>query len=541
LKPARVLVPPLALLAALLAGCGRRETPVEQGNREQVLHRGVGYEVTGLDPALETGIAEQAIDSELFEGLVAEDPRDLHPVPGVASSWEQAPDGLSYTFHLRPQARWSNGDPVTAGDFIAAWRRVLTPSLGASYATELYVLQGAEAFNKGLTRDFTQVGVSAPDARTLRVALEHPCPSFLSLLSLMPWLPVNLASIEAKGPAYSRGTPWTRPGNLVGNGPFVLTEWKADSVIVARKSPTYWDAGSVRLREIHFYPIDSLDAEERAFRAGQLHITDAIPVSRIEESRRDLPQCLRVDPYLGTYFYRLNVRRPFLSDARVRRALSLAVDRQAIVSRITRGGQAPAASFTPGGLGGYEAPVLARTDFEAARRLLAEAGHPRGEGLPPLELLFNNSESHRLIAEAVQETWRRELGIVVRLSNQEEKTALAARRAGDYDILKSDWIADYPDPASFLEVWRSDSGNNETGWSNADYDSALFAASRAPDPASRNALYRKAETILLESAPIIPVYFYTHVFLIRPSVHGWYPTLLDHHPCKAVWLSNGAP
>jgi oligopeptide transport system substrate-binding protein len=529
----------LGLAAALLAGCSGRETAVRAGNRDQVLHRGIGYEVTGLDPQLTTGIAEQAVLSELFEGLVTEDPRDLHPVPGVAARWDVSPDGQTYTFYLRANARWSNGEPVTAQDFADSWRRILTPSLGAPYAGLLYVLQGAEAFNKGVTRDFSQVGAVATDAHTLRVTLEHPTPYFLSLLVHMSWLPVPLRTIAAAGPVYDRGNPWAEAGSIVGNGPFVLKSWKRDSVMVLGKSPTYWDAAAVRLQAVYFYPIDSLDAEERAYRAGQLHVTDALPPARIDEYRRNNPNLLRIDPYLDTYFYRLNVRRPFLADPRIRRALSLAVDRRAIVGSILRGGQSPSGAFTPPGIAGYEPPAGVPTDFAEARRLLAAAGHPRGEGLPPFELMYNTSETHRAIAEAVQQMWRRELGIEVRLANQEEKVVLAARHAGDYEILRSNWIADYPDPSSFLDLWRSDGGNNDTGWASPEYDSLLFSAEHTPDPAARNALFQKAEALLLDAGPIIPIYTYTHVFLIEPSVHGWFPTPLDHHPLKCVWLSSG--
>jgi len=528
----------LAMAAAAVAGCLRRETAVQRGDWEQVLHRGIGYEVTDLDPQLATGTAEQAVLSALFEGLVAEDPRDLHPVPGVAARWTVDPEGLTYTFFLRPEARWSDGNPVTAGDFVASWKRILTPSLGADNASLLYILQGAEAFNKGVSRDFSEVGAAALDAHTLRVTLEHPAPYFLSLLTHWCWYPVPVAAISALGPVAERGNAWTRARHMVGNGPFVLRDWEPDKVIVVEKSPTYWDARQVRLQAIRFYPIDSLQSEESEFRAGQLHLTDALPAGRADVYRSSASQFLRTDPYLGTYFYRLNIHRPYLSEVRIRQALSLAIDRRAIVEKILRGGQTPAGAVTPPGIGGYEPPAGLPTDFAEARRLLAVAGYPGGKGLPSLEILYNNSENHRLIAEAVQEMWRRELGLDVRLINEEEKVLLTARRTGDYQILRSDWIADYADASSFLNVWRSDSGNNYTGWANPDYDSLLFAAARTGEPAARNALLRKAEAILLSSLPIIPVYHYTHVFLIQPSVHGWYPNLLDHHPYKYVWLGE---
>ncbi|MDD2765490.1 MAG: peptide ABC transporter substrate-binding protein [Opitutaceae bacterium] len=527
-----------SVLWLLAAGCFHRETTVQRGDRGQILHRGIGSEVSDLDPQLVTGLAEQCVVSALFEGLVTEDPHDLHPVPGVAERWEVSSDGLVYTFHLRADAKWSNGDPVTAEDFVASYRRLLTPALAADNAGLFYLVLNAEAFNQGRLADFSQVGFTALDARTLRITLAHPAPYFLGLLTQMPWLPVPVHTIERYGPVDQRGNAWTRPGRLVGNGPFVLKTWRPNQVIVVEKSPSYWDAARVRLHAIHFHPLDSQDAEERAFRAGQLHVTYTLPVGKVDAYRRTAPQFLRRDPYFNTYFFRLNVRRPPLDHEPVRRALALAVDRPAIVEHLLRGGQQPASSLTPPTLADYAPPAVVTTDFDAARRLLAEAGYPGGRDLPPLELLYNNSENHRLLAEAVQEMWRRELGVDVRLVNQELKVVLAARRAGQYQILLSDWVGDYPDAGTFLEVWRGDSGNNHTGWSSADYDTLLLAAERTVDPAGRGALLQRAESRLLGAMPVIPLYFNTHVFLLRPSVQGWYPTVLDHHPYKYVWLQE---
>ena len=523
------------LWVALTVGCLQRETNVERGNREQVLHRGIGPSPAHLDPHLATGTAEYNVLSALFEGLVAEDPVDLRPVPGVAERWSTSPDGLTYTFHLR-DAKWSNGEPLTAHDFLRSWQRVLTPSLAADYANLLYIIEGAEAFHKGRTTDFGSVGVTAPDERTLRIRLEYPAKHFLSVLQHWVWYPVHLPSIERHGSPVDRATSWTRPGQLVGNGPFVLREWEADQRIVAVKNPHYWDAATVRLQAIHFHPFDSVDAEERAFRAGQLHLTDAVSLSKIEAYRRDLPELLRIDPYLGTYFYRVNVRRPFLNAEKVRRALALAVDRDAIVEKILRGGQLPATGFVPPETGGYTSPGLLGFDPDAARALLAEAGYPGGEGAPVVELLFNSSENHRVVAEALQEMWRRELGLRVSLLNMENKSVLEARRAGDYQLLRSVWIGDYIDPASFLDIWRSDSGNNYTGWSNEAYDRLLYEAARTADPDARRTVLQRAETLLLQDAPLIPIYYFTHVFLLQPAVRNWHPTLLDHHPYKHVYL-----
>lgn len=534
--------------ALALCSCFQRESAVARGNREQVLHRGVGPEIASLDPHLAMGTAEYNILSALLEGLVVENPVSLAPEPGVAESWTVSRDGLVYTFTLRADARWSNGDPVTAADFVASFKRMLSASLGADYAHFLYIILNAEAYHKGRLGDFSQVGAVAADARTLRITLEHPSANFLAMLNHTAFFPVHAASVEKHGALDSRANDWAQPGRFVGNGPFALAEWRRGQKIVARKSETYWDAAGVRLNGIEFHSFESRDAEERAFRAGQLHLTEALSPAKIDAYRRDNPRLLRIDPYLGTEFYRINTARPFLNDVRVRRALSLAIDRKLIALKILRGVQSPAYEFTPpeanaqaGGAG--EAGGASRTipgamsdDPRQARELLKEAGYPEGKGAPVVELLFNTSESHRAVAEAVQEMWRRELGLQVVLVNQENKTLLDARRAGRFQVLRSVWMADYVDPLSFLDIWRSSSGNNYTGWSDPTYDQLLYQAARKTDRAARSALLRKAEGILLQQAPMIPIYHYSHVFLIRPSVRNWHPTLLDHHPYKTVYL-----
>ncbi len=527
----------LLSLAFGLTGCAPRETPVVAGNSTQTLHRGIGNDLADLDPHLATQAADYNVLSALLEGLVAEDPVDLHPVPGVAQSWTISPDGRTYTFHLRSDARWSNGAPVTAEDFVASWRRMLTPTLGADSANLLYIIQGAEAFHKS-TAPWSAVGLAAPDARTFSVTLEHPAPHFLALLNHTAFFPVYLPAIEKSGSATARGNPWARPGTFVGNGPFNLKTWRAGQVIIAEKSPTYWDVTKVRLNAIHFHAIESVDTEERAFRAGQLHLTETVPPGKIDSYRKTSPELLRIDPLLGTYFFRLNVNRPPLTDPRIRLALSLALDRTAIVDKILRGGQLPAMRLVPPALLPSSIDALPAPAPGAAAALLAEAGYPGGRGLPPLDLLFNTSEIHRTIAEAVQEMWRRELGLEVRLTNQELKSTLSARRAGDFQMLRSVWTADYADPTSFLSIFTTASGNNYTGWADSAYDAALFAAARTSEVAARNALFNQAERILLNASPIIPVFHYTHVFLLQPSVRGWNSTVLDHHPYKHVWLES---
>ena len=520
----------------LLASCGSRETAVDRGNREQVLERGSHADVADLDPQTAVTITELDIVSTLFEGLVAEDPVDLHPVPGVAERWDVSADKLVYTFYLRPNARWSDGSSLTAADFVASWRRALTPSLAAENAALFYVIQGAEAYHKGATTDFNQVGVKAIDARTLRVSLEHPMAYFLSLLTHGAFYPVPIATIEKHGALGTRGTRWTRPGEIVGNGPFVLKDWRPNQEILVEKSPTYWEAAQVRLHAIRFHPIDSPDTEERAFRAGQLHVTYVVPFSKTEVYRRDMPQFLRSDPYLNTYFIRVNTARPVLDDPKFRRALSLSIDRAVLVDRILRSGQRVATSLTPPGLPDYTPPNSVRTDLAEANRLLHESAYGKSSTPPKIELLFPSSDNMRLIAEALQQMWRSSLGVSVVLVNQEHKVVNSERRAGHYDIVLSDWVADYLDASTFLEPWRTDSPNNHTRWGNVEYDALLFAAARNPDATARAEQLQKAETLLLDASPIIPLYFNPHTFLLQTSVKGWHPTLLDRHPYKHVWL-----
>jgi oligopeptide transport system substrate-binding protein len=521
---------------ALFSACSQRETNVERGNREGVLYLSVGSEPTDLDPHTATGLGEAKIMASLFEPLVTFEPVTLAPRPALAERWETSADGLTYTFHLRADAKWSNGEPITAQDCIDSWHRALTPTLAADYAYLFYIIRGAEAFNKSRTKDFSTVGLAATDARTLVVTLDHPAPYFLQILLNSPWRPVHVRSIAAAGDAYQRGNPWTRPGRLVSSGPFVLKEWRPQQHILVEKSPTYWDRAHVRLTAIRFYPTDSIDSEERAFRAGQLHATWSLPLSKVLPLQRENSPALRIDPNLETYFFRVNIRRAPLDDVRIRRALSLSVDRDTLAAKVLPGGRQPAPTFIPPLLKGYTPPTRKAYDLAAARQLLAEAGHPGGAGLPTIEILYNNSEILRLVAEAIQQMWHRDLGLDIRLVNQEFKVVFANRRAGDYQILLGSWTADYLDATTFLDMWLPDSGNNHTGWHDPAYDALLTRANTQADPAARAATHAQAESLLLDAAPIIPLYYNTHVYLLSPSVKGWQPTPMDHTDYRYVWL-----
>ncbi|HWA09999.1 MAG TPA: peptide ABC transporter substrate-binding protein [Opitutaceae bacterium] len=541
--PALPRILPLFLAAAAVLGlpaCSRRETNVERGNREQILHLGNLGEPNDLDPAYPDTAETAHIIMGLFEGLAQFDPKTCEPVPAVAERWEVSADNLTWTFHLRSTAKWSNGDPVTARDFVYAYQRVLSPGLAAEYATMLFVLKNGEEYNSGKITDASLVGARAADDHTLVLNLSHPVPYMPTLVCHHTWYPVHQATIEKFGRKDQRGTLWTRPGNLVGNGYFTLSEWKPNQYIHLIKNPNYWDRDRIKLQEVYFYPIEDLNAEEHAFRTGQLHITDSLPLSKTEVYEKEHPELIQPDPFLCTYVYRFNVNRPPLNDVRVRRALAMAIDRERIVRDVTRGHQLPAGHFTPPNTAGFTAKANIPTDIPAAQKLLAEAGYPAGKGFPHLEVLFNTNEGHRQIAEAIQQMWRTNLGIDVTLVNQEGKVWVDTMRQMNYQVGRFAWVGDYLDPSTFLDIMTSDNGNNQTGWKNAEYDRLIAAAQNAPDQATRYGYFQRCEEILAEECPMAPIYFYTRINLRLPAVKGWYGNLLDEHPLKDVYLDATA-
>ena len=519
-----------AILVLVAAGCAPPG--------ERALRVGNGTEPQGLDPHVVTGVPEQRLASALFEGLVDLDPEDLHPVPAVAESWTVSSDATEYTFTLRPDARWSNGEPVTSHDFVYAWRRILSPGLGSEYSYMLHCIKNAKDYNEGRLTDFAQVGAQAVDDRTLRVTLAHPTPYFLSMQIHYSWFPVHRATIERFGRIDERNTRWTRPGNLVGNGAFVLKRWIPNNVIEVVKNQQYWNAKSVRLKRIQFYPIDNQLTEERSFRTGLLDLTENVPINKVPGYQRDHPEVICIDPYLGTYFYRINVTRPPLNDVRVRRALAISLDRESLTRNVMTGGQRPARTLTMPDTAGYTCKTGLDFNLDEARRLLAEAGYPDGRGLPRIELLYNTSENHKLIAEAIQQMWKKNLNIEVSLANQDWKVYLASQRSLDFQITRASWIGDYLDANNFLECFLTDGGNNNTGWSSSEFDDLLSRANQTADPQQRFALLEQAEALLLNDAPIIPIYYYTRVFLKSPDIQGWHSNLLGYISFKHLYFEK---
>jgi len=528
------------LCAGLLAfaGCARREAPVEAATRAQTLLLGNGAEPEDLDPQIVTAYTDQNILLALFEGLTAIDEKTSKAVPAAAQSWETSQDGLVWTFHLREGLRWSNGEPLTADDFVQSWQRALSPAIASEFADLLYPIKNAEEFNQGATSDPAVLGITAPDAHTVRIVLERPTPYMAVLVAQPPWFPVNPRVLNQFGAMTKRDTPWTRAGNLVGNGPFTLEEWTPNSRVVVSKNLEYWDAGTVTLRQIVFFPNDSPDTEEKDFRAGQLHVTYALPVAKISVYRHGTPELLRIDPFLQTFFLRFNVRKAPFDDPRVRRALSLAIDRNSISRNVLYSAYPAAHSLTPPNCGGYTARAQVGLDIAAARALLAEAGHPGGAGIPPFEVQLRNDGVQPPVMEAIQAMWEKELGIHANLATLEQKTWLQNQETLDYTVSMSGWAGDFADPVTFLDLFVTGSGKNWTGWGNPAYDQLLESAAREASPPARLEIFQKAESLLLDQGPISPLYFGAHSYLIQPSVRGWAPALLGYHRYAFVRLEE---
>lgn len=517
---------------SIFTGCGKVETRVEQGYRQGIFWTGNGGEPRNLDPHTVTGLPEFNIIRALFEGLVSLDPETLKPVPYGTIGWEVNEQSTIFRFQLHPEGRWSNGDPVTAQDYLFSYQRILSPALGSQYASELYVLKNARDYHQGKIDDFSQVGVRVLAPHVLELELETATPEdyFLRLIAHAIWYPVHPPTILKFGRIDERDTRWTRPGNLVSNGPFQLKEWNVNSHVTVVRNPAYRNAKQLGLNEIRFASISNSQTEERLFRTGMLHSTNGVLPSRLDYYREKRNESLRVDPWFGTYYLTMNTRVPPLDDPRVRRALSLAIHRENIVRQIIRGGQQPAYSFVPPGLPGWPSEERFSYDPEQARALLEEAGVSPEHFPSSIRYLFNTQEVNTAVAEAITQMWHRELQLEIGSTNQEWKVYLDSRRNRNYQILRASWIGDYPDPVTFLGLWTSDSTNNTTGWSNERYDQLLDRAARTLDPKQRYALLAEAEDILIEEMPVIPLYFLNRTYLLDPHVQGWTSNLLDRRP-----------
>lgn len=526
----------IIICSLLLLACGDRKKLVDLGTEQQIMHIGNGTEPSAVDPHISTGMPEYRIQMALFEGLVTKHPESLEIMPGVADTWQISDDGLVYTFHIRETAKWSDGKKLVAGDFVKSWHRALLPALANEYVESLFVLKNAEKFYRQELNNFSDVGVKALDDNTLQIELENPTPYFLQLLDHHSMFPVPVDTISKFAPIDERDSTWTRPENFVGNGPFVVHEWTPAKVFSVTANPYYWDAKTVKLKEMRFYPIEQLLAEERMFKARQLHKTEWMPYAKIEKYKNARDPEYVTFPYLATYFYMFNVTKPPMNDVRVRKALAYSIDRESITKNITKGQQIPAYALTPPDVLGYTAKAKMSYDLELAKKLLAEAGYQNGEGMPPIELIYNTSEDHQKVAQAVQQMWKKNLNIHVTLQNQEWKVFLNNQKLLNYQITRMAWVGDYVDPNTFLEIFITDGGNNRSGWSNKKYDQLIRAATSAKSREERYNLFQEAEKILVDEAPLIPVYNYSTNNLLSTDVKGYYMNIMDYHPYKYLYL-----
>lgn len=498
----------------------------------QVFRFNNGPEPEGTDPGVISGQPDGRVARMLFEGLVTADPQTLQPSPGLAYRWEISADGLVYTYHLRPGLQWNDGTPLTSRDFLYSWTRALDPITVSRNASLLYPIRNAEAFNKGELTDATQLGLAAPDDSTFVVTLENPTAYWLFLNSYYTFLPVPRHTIE------KWGVRWTRPEHIVNNGAYKLDYWKQYDRFEFVPNEKYWDRSAVKLERIIAYTVDDLNTSANLYKAGVIDWNPSgyIPGPFIPQMQpfKDF----RKGRYQGVYFYSVNVTRKPYDNVHVRRALNLAIDRVSITRDVLKGSREPWGRVTPAGYPGYEGAAQVVYDPARAREELAKAGFPGGKGFPKLNILFNTSEDHRRIAETIQAMWKRDLGINVELSNQDWGSYLQATTSLQYDVARRAWIGDYLDPNSFLQMLTSGDGNNRSGWSDPEYDALIKQAARTLDPAERFKVLQQAETLAVEAAPFLSIYHYSTIELVKPWVRGLYPTALDTHPLKAVFIDH---
>jgi oligopeptide transport system substrate-binding protein len=557
-------------------------------------------EIESLDPHIITGQPEHRVAEAVFEGLTRLNPETCMPVPGAATSWEVSDDKLVYTFHLRPEAKWSNGEPVTAHDFVYSYRRFLDPMLAAEYAYQAWYLKNAKRYSMGaagigpgdpvevelherpegalpfargivihgkLVRvegenaervfvveidgqerrfrtgefaaadgiepcsqvllDFREVGVRAIDDHTLQQTLESPTPFWLELVARHAVLPVNRTCVE------TYGTPqWTYPENIVANGAYNIAFRRIRDRIRLVKSDTYWDRDNVSLGIIDALALTSQVTMFNLFETGKADwITDppAIVLRELLKTGERKAE-LNPQPFLSSYFYLLNTTRPPLNDPRVRRALALALDREEITRTATGAGEVPAYSLVPPGMPNYESPKFGEENVAEARRLLAAAGFPEGRGFPKTEILYNTHEAHQTIAQLIRKQWQQNLGIVVSTRNEEWSSYQASVHLLEYWMARRGWVGDYVDPNTYLGMMVTDGANNSTGYANPEYDRLIAEAEKEVDETKRRELLYRAEELLMNDLPLIPIYYYVSKNMVKPYVRGFYPNLLDNHP-----------
>lgn len=503
---------------------------------ESVYYRGNGNEPETLDVHKSTGVPEAEIQRDLFEGLTTSDAKGQFQA-GAAEKWDVSPDGKTYTFYLRKDGKWSNGEPVTAHDFLFAFQRLLNPATASEYAMMLWPVVGAEAYSKGESKDPNTLGIKVMDDYTLQLTLSTPAPYFLEMLSHHSTYPVSKKVLEKEG------DQWTHAGKLVGNGPYMLQEWQPQAHIKIVKNPHYRRTKDIKIDSVYYLPTEDLNAELKRYRAGELQSTYMVPESEIKWVKENLAQDFRNVPYFGTYYYALNLRKePFKDQVKLRRALALAIDRDILTQKVTNTGRLSAYGWVPPGASHYTQqaiPEASMTQGERealAQKLYAESGYSADKPLA-IELLYNTNEDHKKLAIAVAAMWKKVLGVDTTLRNEEWKVYLASRKAGNFAVLRAGWIGDYNDAYNFLSILKSDIGElNMAAYNSPAYDELLHASEKEADTAKRAELMQKAEQVLLADMPIIPIYFYNSSHLVSPKLKGWEDNVMDIHPTQYLSL-----
>lgn len=495
-----------------------------------------GSEPQSLDANKMAGEIESNIVANMFVRLVQSHPKTAKILPDLAKSWDISPDHRTYTFHLREDAIWSDGKPILAEDVEYSWKRLLDPATGSVTSSVADVIKNAAAFRTGKV-GASAVGVKAVDHHTLVVELATPVEYFLELIDYSVFAPLPKHVIE-KLKKEGKEDSWTKPENIVVSGPYKLVEDHFKQYKIFEKNPSYYDSSKVKLKRIKAVIIEDYHADLNAYQTGQhdWSCCNSLPTEQLDQikTKKDF----QIEPFYSTYFYMVNTRKKPLDNPKVRKALSLAIDRKSIVENILRAGQKPTRDFVPVGNVGYvgiQSPIY---DPVEAKKLLAEAGFPEGKNFPKISVKFNTADVHRKIAEVVQEMWKKTLHVNIELSNVEWSVFLSDQKEGKFQIMRRAWVGDYLDPYSFLSILLSDGSNNKSGWKNQRYDDLLRRSNEVTHRDERFSLFMEAEKIIAEEQPYIPIYFYTRPFLKKPYLRGFWPNLLDRHEWKYMWIDE---
>ncbi|OQV42785.1 oligopeptide ABC transporter substrate-binding protein OppA [Pantoea vagans] len=518
-KTFRMTLAAISLSSSITPAIAANPPAGAQLAEQQQIVRHIKDEPASLDPLKAVGLPEIQVIRDLFEGLTNQDAQGKI-VPGVAQSWSSS-DNKTWVFTLRNNARWSNGDPVTAQDFVYSWQRLVDPKNSSAFAwfAGLSGIQNAAAITKGeMTPD--KLGVVAQSKNQLKVTLDRPVPWFPALVANVALFPVPQKIIA------QRGDSWTSPGKLVGNGAYQLSERVVNEKIVLTRNPHYWDDAHSVLTKVTFVPINEESSATKRYRSNDIDITESFPKNMYALLKKTLPGEVYTPDQLGTYYYAFNTQKGPTADVRVRKALSWSIDRKVIAEKVLGTGEKPAWHFTPDVTAGFKPlPTFMQQHDQnslnaQAKSLLAAAGYGPGKPLK-LKLLYNTSESHQKIAIAVASMWKKNLGVDVTLENQEWKTYIDSRNSGNFDVIRASWVGDYNEPSTFLNLLTSGNSSNIARFNNADYDAVIAKASRETSDQVRNSDYNRAEQILAEQAPIAPIYQYTNGRLIKPWVKGY--------------------